>query len=686
MDKKQAKERIEKLKKEINSHRYLYHVLDRPDISDSAFDTLKNELEELEYKFPDLITPDSPTQRVGGKPLDKFIKFMHPTPMLSFNDAFGLEEIREWIERNERIVKGWGKNGYYCELKIDGLAIELIYENDILKTGATRGDGKIGEDVTSNLKTVNVIPLRLLEKEYVLKNLEKEGLAHIAKRISKSWPKQMVIRGEVFLSKKEFDRINKELEKRGEKTYANPRNLAAGSIRQLDPKITAGRHLDSFTYSLITDLGQRIHEEEHKILKAFGFKINPHNKFCKDLREIDKFKNYWEKEREKIDYEIDGIAVILSENAIFKKLGVIGKAPRGAIAYKFSPKEATTIVKDVIWQVGRTGVLTPVAVLKPVEIGGTTITHATLHNFDEIQRLGVKIGDTVIVGRAGDVIPDIIETLKNLRTGREKEIKVPKKCPQCGSRVIKIEGEVAYRCSDKNCGAILRERIYHFVSKNAFNVVGVGPKIVDRFLDEGLIKDAGDLFFLKEEDIQHLERFAEKSASNIIKSIQFRKNIGLEKFLFALGIPQVGEETAIDLAKHFGSLEEIKKALLEDLEKIIDIGPKVADSIFKWFRDKKHLEFLEKLKKAGINIISQKIKAKTQKLENKIFVLTGELETMTRDEAKEKIRELGGDVSGSVSKNTDFVVAGNEPGSKFDKAQKLGVKVIDEKEFLKLIK
>ena len=686
MDKKQAKERIEKLKKEINSHRYLYHVLDRPDISDSAFDALKNELEELEYKFPDLITPDSPTQRVGGEPLDKFSKFIHPAPMLSFNDAFGSEEMREWIERNDRIVKDWDKNGYYCELKIDGLAIELIYDNDILKVGATRGDGKTGEDVTSNLKTVDVIPLRLLEKEHVLKNLKKEGLMHIAERVSKSWPKKLVIRGEVFLSKKEFERINRELENKGEKIYANPRNLAAGSIRQLDPKITASRHLDSFAYALVTDLGQKVHEEEHKILKAFGFKINPHNKFCKDLGEVDKLKNHWEKEREKLDYEIDGIVVILSENATFKKLGVIGKAPRGAIAYKFSPKEATTIVEDVIWQVGRTGVLTPVAVLNPVEIGGTTITHATLHNFDEIQRLGVKIGDTVIVGRAGDVIPDIIETLKNLRTGREKEIKVPKKCPECGSKIIKIEGEVAYRCSDKNCGAILRERIYHFVSKNAFDIVGVGPKIVDRFLDEGLIKDAADLFSLKEEDIQHLERFAEKSASNIIKSIQSRKNIGLEKFLFALGIPQVGEETAIDLAKHFRNLEEIKKASLEDLEKIIDIGPKVADSIFNWFRDKKHLEFLEKLKKAGIVIKAQISKPKVQKLLNKIFVLTGEMESMTRDEAKEKIRELGGDVTGSVSKNTDFVVAGSEPGSKYDKAQKLGVKILSEQEFLKLIK
>jgi DNA ligase (NAD+) len=696
MDRKQSEERIEKLKKEINYHRYLYHVLDRPDISDAAFDALKNELEELENKFPDLITSDSPTQRVGGEPLDKFQKFSHSAPMLSFNDAFSEEEMRDWVKRNEKIVGDADKHGYYCELKIDGLAIELVYKEELLVIGATRGDGTIGEDVTQNLRTVNAIPLKLLEKEQIIRNLKKEGLNHIVAKISKSWPKELVVRGEVFLSAKEFEKINKESEKKGEKVYANPRNLAAGSIRQLDPKITASRHLDSFTYSIVTDIGQRVHEDEHRTLKAFGFKTNPHNKFCRSLKEVEEFRNYWEKAREKLDYEIDGIVITISNNEIFKKLGVIGKAPRGAIAYKFSAKEATTIVKDIVWQVGRTGVLTPVAVLNPVEVGGITITHATLHNFDEIKRLGVKIGDTVIVGRAGDVIPDIIKVLEKLRTGREKEVKVPQTCPVCGSKVAKIGDEVAYRCSDKNCGAILREKIYHFVAKSAFNIVGVGPKIIDRFLDEGLIKDAADLFFLKEEDVQYLERFAEKSASNIINSIQSKKEIKLEKFLFALGIPQVGEETAIDLAKKFsaqggpasgwGVLEKIKNSLIEELEKIHDVGPKVAKSIYDWFKEKKNLDFLEKLKKAGIIVISQKPKIKSQKLKDKIFVLTGELEAMTRDKAREKIRELGGDVSGSVSKNTDWVVAGSEPGSKFDKAQKLGVKILSEKEFLKLIK
>ncbi|HPJ80530.1 MAG TPA: NAD-dependent DNA ligase LigA, partial [Candidatus Portnoybacteria bacterium] len=625
MDKKQAEERIEKLKKEIWKHNYAYHVLDRPEISDAAFDSLKNELEGLEYKFPELISSDSPTQRVSGKPLNKFKKVQHEIPMLSFNDAFSGQEMLDWQTRNEKMVKNYDKNGYYCELKIDGLAVELIYENEIFKIGATRGDGKIGEDITQNLRTIASIPLRLFG----------------------NIPNKVIVRGEVYLKTKEFEKINKELEKNNEKTYANPRNLAAGSIRQLNAKITAKRKLDFFAYAMITDMGQKFHEQEHEILKKIGFKVVKYNKFCKNLEEVEKTKNYWETAREKLDFEIDGLVVITNENMMFKKLGTIGKAPRGAIAYKFSAKEGTTIIEDVIWQVGRTGVITPVAVLKPVQIGGATITRATLHNFDEIKRLEIKIGDTVIVGRAGDVIPDIVKPLKNLRTGQEKEIKIPKICPLCGSRIVKIGDEVAYRCADKNCGAILREKIYHFVSKKAFDIVGVGPKIINRFLDEGLIKDSADLFFLKEKDIKHLERFAEKSASNIIKSIQSKKKIKLERFLFGIGIPQVGEETAIDLTKKYSNLEKIKNSSKEELEKINDIGPKMAESIYNWFRDKKNLEFLQKLDKVDIVITSQKSKIKSQKLANKIFVLTGELESMAREEAKEKIRELGGDVSGS---------------------------------------
>jgi len=686
MTKQEAKKRIEKLKKEINYHRYLYHVLDRQEISDAALDSLKNELFKLEQDYPEFITFDSPTQRVGGKPLAKFNKFRHPAPMLSFNDAFSKDDMKDWLERNERIVGAAHAHGYYCELKIDGLAIELVYQNNLLKVGATRGDGLIGEDVTNNLKTVEAIPLRLLERDEVIKNLKKAGLPGVTEKIFRIWPETLVVRGEVFLNKKEFESINKELGGKGEKIYANPRNLVAGSIRQLDPKITASRRLDSFAYSLKTDLGQKTHEEEHKILKAFGLKTNPHNKFCKDLEEVEEFRNHWEKAREKLTYEIDGIVVILNNNATFEKLGVIGKAPRGAVAYKFSPKEATTQILDVIWQVGRTGVLTPVAILTPVKVGGVTISHATLHNLDEIKRLGVKIGDTVIISRAGDVIPDIRAALKHLRTGKEKEIRVPRKCPICGSKVLKIGNEVAFRCSDRNCGAILREKIYHFVSKNALDIVGVGPKIIDRFLDEGLIEDAADLFFLKEDNIRHLERFAEKSASNLVNAIQGSKNIPFHKFIFALGIRHAGEESAVNLAAHFGNLKNLKKAEIEDLFKVKDTGEVVAKSIYDWFRDKRNVKFLEKLDKAGVRIQSTKRKVQSAKLRDKIFVLTGELESMSRDEAKEKIRDLGGDVSESVSKNTDFVVAGAGPGSKYDKAKKLGVRIINEKEFLNLIK
>lgn len=684
MDKQRAKQRIEKLKKEISYHRYLYHVLDRQEISDAALDSLKNELFKLEQDYPEFITLDSPTQRVGGKPLAKFNKFRHPTPMLSFNDAFSRDDMNDWLERNERIVGAAHAHGYYCELKIDGLAIELVYQNNLLKVGVTRGDGLIGEDVTNNLKTIEAIPLRLLERDEVIKNLKKADLSGVAEKISITWPETLVIRGEVFLNKKEFERMNEELGRKGEKIYANPRNLAAGSIRQLDPKITASRRLDSFAYSLKVDLGQKNHEEEHKILKAFGLKVNPHNKFCKDLEEVEEFKSHWEKARGKLAYEIDGIVVILNNNATFEKLGVIGKAPRGAVAYKFSPKEAVTQILDVIWQVGRTGVLTPVASLKPVQVGGVTISHATLHNLDETKRLGVKIGDTVIVSRAGDVIPDIRAALKHLRTGEEKEIRVPRKCPVCGSKVLKIGNEVAFRCSDRNCGAILREKIYHFVSKNALDIVGVGPKIIDRFLDEGLIEDAADLFFLKEEDLRHLERFAEKSASNLVNSLQNSKKIPFHKFIFAMGIRHVGEEGAINLANYFGSLKKLVKAEINDLLKVKDAGEVVAKSTYDWFRDKRNVKFLEKLDKVGVKILSSSRRLK--KFKDMIFVLTGELERISREEAKEKIRELGGDISESVSKNTDFVVVGAEPGSKYDKANKLGVRIINEKEFLKMIK
>jgi len=663
MDKQETKKRIEKLRELINHHRYLYHVLDKQEISDSALDSLKKELFELESQYPDLITKDSPTQRVGGEPLKEFKKFKHPERMLSFNDAFSKEDMQDWLERISKLLTEKEKNelDFYCELKIDGLAIELIYENGILKTGSTRGDGTTGEDVTQNLKTIEAIPLTIGEK------------------------KDLVVRGEVFITKKEFERINKEQKEKGLAVYANPRNIAAGSIRQLDPKITSSRKLDSFAYDLLSDFGQKTHEEKHKILKDLGFKTNKHNKCCKNLEEISRFREKWIKGREKLDYEIDGIVVLANNNEIFEKLGVVGKAPRAGIAFKFPQAEATTRVLDIKVQVGRTGAMTPVAVLEPVQVTGITITRATLHNEDEIERLGLKIGDTVVVGRAGDVIPDIMKVLPELRTGKEKTFKMPLHCPSCGTKLEKSEGEAITRCPNPKCFAKQRRNFYHFVSRTAFNIDGLGPKIIDRLLDEALISDPADLFDLKETDVADLERFAEKSAENLIKSIQNKREIPLAKFIYALGVRNAGEETAIDLAKYFGSIKKIREAKLEDFDKILDIGPVVSKSIFEWFHEKDNLKFLDKLEKK-VKIINPERKAGSQKLAGKSFVLTGSFETMTRDEAKVKIRELGGDISESVSSKTDYVIVGNDPGSKAEKARKLGVKTISEQEFLNLIK
>ena len=693
MTKKEAKARIEKLKKLINYHRYLYHVLDRQEITPEALDSLKKELFDLEQKFPEFITPDSPTQRVGGKPLEKFEKVRHPQPMLSINDAFSKKDMKDWLERISRLLtpEEVKEIDFYCEPKLDGLGIELIYRNGVLAIGATRGDGIIGEDVTQNLKTIEAIPLRLREVEEVAKDLEKEGLKEIAKNIRKKGLKEVVARGEAIISKKDFERVNRERKKMGYPPFANPRNLAAGSIRQLDPKITAKRHLDSNCYELITDFGQKTHEQKHKILQALGFKTNnKYSKYCKNLEEVFAFYEKTQKMREKFPYEIDGVVVTVNKIKIFEKLGVVGKAPRGVIAFKFPLKQATTIVKDIRVQVGRTGALTPVAILEPVEVGGVTISRATLHNEDEIKRLGVKIGDTVIVGRAGDVIPDIIKVLPELRTGKEKEFKMPKKCPVCGGRVEKPPGEVVARCVNRECWARQRRYFYHFVSKGAFDIVGLGPKIIDQLVEKGLVSDPADLFELKEGDLVPLEGFAEKKAKNIIEAIQARKEIELSRFIYALGIRNVGEETAQDLTNHFGSLENLQKASLEDLQDLMDIGPVVARSIYNWFRDKRNLKFLEKLKRAGVKVKSPKLKVKSQKLKGKIFVLTGTLQSMTREKAKENIRALGGKVSSDVSSNTDFLVVGESPGSKLQRAKKLkmqGAKIqlITEKEFLKML-
>lgn len=660
MTKEDAKNRIDKLKSEINHHRYLYHVLDRQEISDEALDSLKHELKKLEDDFPDLQTPDSPTQRVGGKALSKFKKIKHQYPMLSLEDIFSEKEFEEWLERiQKRIVSA--NFTFFVEPKFDGLAISIIYENGILKYAATRGDGVTGEDVTQNVKTMESVPLSIPEK----------GI--------------LEVRGEAIINKKNFERINKEQKKAGEKIYANSRNLGAGSIRQLDPKITASRKLDFFAYDIMQDF--KTHHEKHNALRKLGFKTAKDlEKICHSSEDVFLYHKKIAKSRENLPYNIDGLVVSVDSTKFARDLGVVGKAPRGMVAFKFAPKEAVSVVENIIVQVGRTGALTPVAILRPVVIGGVTVSRATLHNEDEIKRLGVKIGDSVVVGRAGDVIPDIKKVLTGLRAGKEKNFHMPKHCPVCGKEVQKKDGEVNHFCTNKNCPARHREGLYHFVSRKAFNIEGLGPKILDAFLDYGLIYDAADIFKLQEKDIIPLERFGEKSAENLIREINKSKKIFLPRFIYSLGILHVGEETALDLAKKFKKFDDLVSAKLEDLENIRDVGSRVANSIFEWFSDKKNRKFLKKLEKVGVEIESYKPSSTSYKFEGKSFVFTGELKTISRDEAKNRVRALGGDASGSVSKKTDYVVVGENPGSKYEQAKKLGVKILTESEFLKMIK
>ncbi|MFA6389709.1 MAG: NAD-dependent DNA ligase LigA, partial [Patescibacteria group bacterium] len=680
-------------RKEIERHRYLYHVHDRIEISDAALDSLKNELQKLEEENPELITPDSPTQRVGGKPLDKFRKVRHSSPMMSLFDAFSREDMLAWEERIRKILSASHpesvKIEYFCELKMDGLATALVYEKGKLILGATRGDGIIGEDVTGNIKTVESIPLELrIPALDELKNTgaDKDVLSAIQKG-------RIEVRGEVIMTKKVLAELNKKLKKEGRPLLANPRNAAAGSIRQLDPKIAAGRKLDFYVYAVINNWELGEYAEEGGIARAIGLKVFSKNKLCKNLKEVFEFHDNWEAHRDSLPFECDGVVVKVNDLSSWPKLGTVGKGPRYMMAYKFAAEQATTNVREVIWKVGRTGVLTPTAVMDPVSVGGVTITRATLHNMDEISRLGLKVGDTVIIERAGDVIPKVVEVLKRLRTGKEKEIQVPKKCPMCEGGVEKVPGEVAYRCKNKNCYAAHLRSMFHWASRGAVDIDGLGPKIIEQLAKEGLVKDISDIYTLKAADLEGLERFAEKSAENLIKAINERREINLARFIFGLGIRHVGEEMANEVAKKislnskkisdFLKLAEAMGAL--DWQKVKDIGPKVAESLYAWFHDKHNAELLRSLERNGVQVAPPRIEAKKQKLAGKIFVLTGSLEGLTRDEAKARIRELGGEVSSSVSKNTDYLVAGSEPGSKYDKARKLGVKVVDEKEFLKLL-
>ncbi|MBI4134437.1 MAG: NAD-dependent DNA ligase LigA [Candidatus Terrybacteria bacterium] len=678
-----VQQRLVKLRKEVEHYRYLYHVLDRQEISDAALDSLKHELAKLEEQYPELVTPDSPTRRVGGRALKAFAKVRHASAMLSFSDVFSGEELREWYERIRRLVPSCGRRGFYVELKIDGLAISLEYRGGAFSVGSTRGDGLVGENVSENLKTIEAIPLRLREREEVAKDLRRAGFSRLASRLPGSLPRALEVRGEAFLTKEEFHRMNREQKKKHLPPYANPRNIAAGSIRQLDPRITARRRLDSYAYDIVTNLGQETHEEAHALLKAFGFKTNPHNRALRDLGAVEGFRERWMERRESLPYEIDGVVVIINDLAAFRRLGVVGKAPRGTTAFKFALKEAETVVEGVDVFVGRTGVLTPVARLKPVEVGGVTITHATLHNFDQVQKLDLRIGDTVIIGRAGDVIPQVVRVLERLRPKGAKPFRQPSRCPACGNPVVR-DGAFL-RCTNRRCPALQREHLYHFSAKAALDIPGLGPESIDKFVDAGLVRDAADFFSLKPEQLAELEGFGELSARKLVSAIQSRKRAELPRLLVALGIPRVGEETADVLAREFPSLEHLATADEEQLRRTRDVGPIVARSIASWFREERNRALLGKLRRAGVVPWRPAFSRRRRTLAGLRIVFTGELSRLSRAEAKRIARDLGADVSESVSKATSWVVTGKSPGSKLDKARELGVRTVGEEEFLRRV-
>ncbi|MFA6422950.1 MAG: NAD-dependent DNA ligase LigA [Patescibacteria group bacterium] len=680
MNKEESKLRIEKLREYIDEMRYQYQVLDNPSITDAEYDHLMRELVELEKEFPEFYDPNSPSGKVGGEPLKSFKNMPHQTPMLSLNDAFDEKEISAWYERMSKLVgeKSIQKSGFYCELKMDGLATSLIYENGILSYALTRGDGKTGEEITENIKTIKSIPLKLRSKSKFFNNIKN---------------KRIEIRGEVYMPLSSFEALNKERAKKGEPLFANPRNAAAGSLRQLDSKVTAKRNLKFMGYALL-GITTDTHAEEHEIIKDLGLPSNSYNKYAASIDEILKLWEKWQKERPDLPFQVDGMVVLVNDEKLFAKLGVVGKAPRGAIAFKWPAEEVTTQVLDITVQVGRTGTLTPVAHLKPVVVSGSTVSRATLHNEDEIIKKDIRIGDTVMIRKAGDVIPEVVKSIKDLRSGYEKIFKMPSKCPICGSEVKRKAGEAAYRCMNPNCFAVELRSLTHFVSKSAFDIDGLGPKILEKLISEGLIKDPSDIFSLKIGDLEPLERFAEKSAQNAIDSIEKAKQIELSRFIYALGIRNTGEQTAHEIADFVNlkfkiynlKLENIFSEISqEDWESIYDIGPVVAECIYKYFHDDKNIRLIADLKKNGVIIKMLEQIEKKENVFDKTFVFTGGLDSMTRDDAKSLVRKYGGKISESVSGNVDYVVAGVDPGSKLDKAEKLGVKIIDERKFIELV-
>jgi len=662
------KKEIEGLREKLRHHEHRYYVLDDPEISDAAYDKLMQKLQALEASYPELVTPDSPTVRVGGTPRDGFQTVRHARAMLSLDNAFSYDALRDF---DRRVREGIGKEKieYIAEHKFDGLSISLQYSGGKLVRGVTRGDGTTGEDVTPNVKTIRSIPLQM--DGAVLKKAK--------------LPPDFEVRGEVLMTRKAFEELNRQQELSGGKIFVNARNSAAGAVRVLDPSITAARRLDLFAYYLFVDgkVPFAKHSESLAALKQLRFRASDDWKLCNGIDAVVAYCDDWDAKREKLPYEIDGVVIKVNSTAIQNELGFTSKAPRWAIAFKYPARQETTVVNDIIVQVGRTGALTPVAMLEPVQVGGVTVSRSTLHNMDEVEWLGVQIGDTVLIERAGEVIPHVLKVVKEGKN--RKPFRMPKHCPECGSTIHHVEGEVAYRCVNAACPAKRKESILHYASRHAMNIDGLGDKIVDQLVDKGLVKDAADLYSLKEDDVAALERMAEKSAQNLLEEIEGSKKNSLARLIYALGMFSVGERTGQLLAEHFSSLEELAAAKEEQLEVVHEVGPKIAASIVEFFSEPANRQLIKRLHKAGVHPTAEKREVKSQKLAGKSFVFTGGLANRSREEAGELVQQHGGKVSGSVSKKTDYVVVGTDPGSKYDKAKELGVAILTETEYEKLL-
>ena len=666
--KKDIKKKIEELRKEIIQHNKKYYIDNKPEISDREYDDLMYELKQLEESCPEFIIPDSPTLRVGGEVLKEFKTVEHRVPMLSMDNTYSSEEIIEFDKRVKKNLEV-DRLDYVVELKIDGISISLLYENGKFIRGATRGDGVKGDDVTLNLKTIKSLPLKLDFKKGILA------------------PGLFEARGEIYLPAKSFLEINEEKEELGEELFANPRNAAAGSLKLLDSAIVARRHLDMWIYGVGYTEGMEFQTQSEALifLKSSGFRVNPSIKKCSSIEKVIEYCNEWQEKRHKLEYDIDGMVIKIDSFSYQRSLGQTSKSPRWMIAYKFPAERKETILEDILVQVGRTGTLTPVAVLKPIELAGSTVSRASLHNQDEIGRKDVRIGDHVLIEKAGEIIPQIVEVVKNKRKGSEKEFFMPKKCPACGSAVKKLKNEVALRCENMSCPAQLKERIRHFASKEAMDIEGMGDAIVAQLVDKKMVKSYGDIYILKHEELANLERMADKSATNLINAIERSKANSFNRLVYGLGIRHVGVRSAWILASRFKSLNRLADSGIEELQSINEIGPVMAESIFNFFKTEENKKLIKKLRYNGVNTEEKGLSSKSKDMEGKTFVVTGSLESFSRNEIEELIRRHGGNASSSVSKNTDYVVAGKDPGSKFEKAKELGVKIISEDEFRQLI-